>query len=167
MQRRYTNIKGLTLIEVVLYLALFGMFFLVMVQFFFFIGDSNQLSGESLKVDRAMIFLSQHFEDSFKNGVSVDEINSIFDNDTGKLSMSVKWPGNQTPEDFEYTLTQGVLFAGGTAITRGDLQVTKFLLESIEDNADNLVGVKITIGLSSRGRNPVNKEISNNYLLDL
>lgn len=100
MQKMVKNLRGITLIEVVLYLALFGMFFLVMVQFFFFIGDSNQLSGESMKIDRTMIYLSQHFEDTFKRGVAInpeEEGGSVFGVGTGvKLSMAIDpLPENQ------------------------------------------------------------------------
>lgn len=88
MQQTRKNFKGITLIEVVIYLALFGMFFLVMVQFFFFLGDSNQLSGESMKVDRAIIFLSQHFEDSFQNSEQIVTANTSFDVNIGQLAIS-------------------------------------------------------------------------------
>lgn len=89
----------MTLIEVVLYLALFGMFFLVMVQFFFFLGDSNQLSGENMKIDRTMIYLSQHFEDTFKRGIAISEgeDGTVFGETTsGRLSLVVEpLPENQ------------------------------------------------------------------------
>jgi len=97
MREKIKNTKGMTLIEVVLYLGLFGMFFLVMVQFFFFVGDSNQLSGESLKIDRSIIFLSQHFEDSFKKGISIDEEGTVFGSDSGQLILSVSEGGSSEP----------------------------------------------------------------------
>ncbi len=97
MLNKIKRLSGMTLIEVVLYLALFAMFFLVMVQFFFFLGDSNQLSGENLKIDRTMIYLSQHFEDTFKRGVSIDEgeDGTIFGDESTKLVVNV----NPLPEN--------------------------------------------------------------------
>lgn len=87
MSKLIKNAKGMTLVEVVLYLALFGMFFMVMVQFFFFLGDNNQLSGESLKIDRSIIFMSQHLENTFQRGISIEE-SSVLGDDFGQLVLN-------------------------------------------------------------------------------
>lgn len=163
------NKKGITLIEVVIYLAVFSIFFIGMINFFYSLSENNRISGENLKVDRATIFTSQHLEDIFKKGSSIDEGESIFDSDSGKLTVELK--GGEyayyPTDEVVYNVVDGVLLANGTPITRSDLDVSKFLLEKIKDNSDNLIGVRITIKVSSKLRDKVSQEFSNNYLLDL
>lgn len=156
------NIKGMTLIEVVLYLAIFAMFFIVMINFFFFVQDSNQLSGETLKIDRSTILITQHFEDSFKQSDSVG-INTIPDIDNGTLELL-------GDVDVTYSILDSRLQFDNSEstkpITRSDIQVTKFLLEEILDNSDTVIGVKITVGIRSASDTTINSEFTNSYIID-
>lgn len=157
------KLKGMTLIEVLLYLAIFGMFFVVIINFFFFVQDNNQLSGEALKIDRAVILLSQHFEDSFDRTTSVGGA-TVYNNNSGALYL-VGSP------NLNYTLLNSKLqFNDGTTtkqITRDDLVVTKFLLEQIRDNSDTIIiGVEITVNIRSRSDDSISNEFTNSYIFD-
>ncbi|MCA9379738.1 hypothetical protein KC675_01015 [Candidatus Dojkabacteria bacterium] len=162
MHLKAMNIKGMTLIEVVLYLAIFAMFFIVMINFFFFVQDSNQLSGETLKIDRSTILITQHFEDSFKQSDSVG-INTIPDIDNGTLELL-------GDVDVTYSILDSRLQFDNSEstkpITRSDIQVTKFLLEEILDNSDTVIGVKITVGIRSASDTTINSEFTNSYIID-
>jgi hypothetical protein len=162
MHSKVLNIKGMTLIEVVLYLAIFAMFFIVMINFFFFVQDSNQLSGETLKIDRSTILITQHFEDSFKQSDSVG-INTIPDIDNGTLELL-------GDVDVTYSILDSRLQFDNSEstkpITRSDIQVTKFLLEEILDNSDTVIGVKITVGIRSASDTTINSEFTNSYIID-
>jgi hypothetical protein len=162
MHSKVLNIKGMTLIEVVLYLAIFAMFFIVMINFFFFVQDSNQLSGETLKIDRSTILITQHFEDSFKQSDSVG-INTIPNIDNGTLELL-------GDVDVTYSILDSRLQFDNSEstkpITRSDIQVTKFLLEEILDNSDTVIGVKITVGIRSASDTTINSEFTNSYIID-
>lgn len=152
----------MTLIELVLYLALFAIFFVAMINFFFFISDSNQLSGETLKVDRTVIFVTQHLQDTITSstGVAISPSSSF-----GVVNGSIYL---ENENDTNYTLSAGrIQFDNGPEtlpITRSDLEVTKFLLEEILDNSDTVIGVQITIEVQSRIDDSVISEFTNSYM---
>jgi len=162
--RRLRNIKGMTLIEILLYLALFSIFFLVMVEFFLFVNQSNQLSSETLKLDRSVIFLTQHLEDSFEKK-SFTSVTDIEESDLDKLELSdseePEYIYQVEDEDGELQFNDG---SGNVQITRSDIIVDKFSLEEILDNEDTVIGAKITIRLKSKTDNTVQREFSNSYL---
>lgn len=159
MKQSYRNKIGMTLVEVILYLALFALFFVVMINFFFYLEDSNQLSGETLKIDRSVIYLSQHFEES----VSIAD--SITDPD---LTSGLELIGDST---MTYSVpTDKLIFEDDSTpfqLTRDDLEVTNFSLEEIMDNSDTvIIGIEITVGIRSRSDNSISREFTNSYFLD-
>lgn len=159
MKQSYRYKIGMTLVEVILYLALFALFFVVMINFFFYLEDSNQLSGETLKIDRSVIYLSQHFEES----VSIAD--SITDPD---LTSGLELIGDST---MTYSVpTDKLIFEDDSTpfqLTRDDLEVTNFSLEEIMDNSDTvIIGIEITVGIRSRSDNSISREFTNSYFLD-
>lgn len=157
------KLKGMTLIEVLVYLAIFGMFFVVMINFFFFVEDNNQLSGEALKIDRAIILLSQHFEDSFEKTTSVG-VSTVYNNNNGALYLVGSPNLNYTVLNSKLQFNDGL---STKQITRDDVEVTKFLLEQIRDNSDTIIiGVEITVGIRSRADNSISNEFTNSYIFD-
>lgn len=156
------KLRGMTLIEVVLYLAIFALFFIVMINFFFFVQDSNQLSGETLKIDRSVILLTQHFEDSFKRTNSVGS-GTVPNVDHGTLELI----GDVNVE--YYWLDSRIYFDNSGSInpiTRNDVKVTKFLLEEILDNSDTVIGVEITVEITSGSDNTITSEFTNSYIIE-
>lgn len=161
-----SNLKGITLIEILLYLAIFVIFFFAILQFFFFLDDSNQLSGETLKIDRSIIFLSQHFEDSFNTYTSIDAdplTGSEFDDADGDFvdDILILDPGRKI-----YSVATGTLVFDTHDLTRSDLEVDQFKLERIEDSSDNLIGAEITVGIKSRVNSDIRKDFTNSYIFD-
>ncbi|HRN86411.1 MAG TPA: prepilin-type N-terminal cleavage/methylation domain-containing protein [Candidatus Dojkabacteria bacterium] len=161
------KLKGMTLIEVLLYLAIFGMFFVVIINYFFFVQDNNQLSGEALKIDRGVILLSQHFEDSFERTSSIGG-STIFNNNNGALYLTGPSNINYTVSDFATSDARLQFFDGAITkqITRNDVEVTKFLLEEILDNSDTNIGVEITVGIRSKSDTSISTEFTNSYIFD-
>lgn len=162
-----SNLKGITLIEILLYLAIFVIFFFAILQFFFFLDDSNQLSGETLKIDRSIIFLSQHFEDSFNTYTSIDTDvtmgQTLFNDGDGDFVDDILI---LDPDDKTYSVLTGILMFDGHNLTRSDLEVDQFKLERIEDTSNNLIGAEITIGIKSRVNSDIRKDFTNSYLFD-
>mgnify|MGYP001316354038 CR=1 FL=1 len=162
--KKSKNLIGLTLIEVLVYLALFGMFFTVMIQFFFFVNDSNQLSGETLKLDRSVIFITQHLEDSFKKSTEIIESPSVpatvFNDDNGILNLT-------STTNLSYSVNSGTLTFNGVDITRSDITVSKFYLEKIRNSSDTeTIGVRITLNLVANQKAGTTKEFSTTYFIN-
>lgn len=156
------SIIGMTLIEVLVYLAIFGLFFTVIINFFFFLQDNNERSGETLKIDRAVIFLTQHFDDSFEKATSASG-STVYNNTNGELYLLGSTNVNYKLVTSKIQFNDGVI---DKQLTRGDLQVTKFLLEEIKDNSDTVIGVEITVGIRSIADSSVSKEFTNSYIFN-
>lgn len=187
------NLAGITLIEVLLYLAIFGLVFMTIIQFFFFLEDSNRLAAETIKIDRNVIFLSQHFEDSFKNNSRVivnpphtgSSTATYFDNELVTTDdadgIIVLDPSTDIIDEFNNTTTNDVIYRIDSVdndritfekdstiveITRDDLKVNKFLLESILDKDDNIIGVRITINIVSMSEQSASREFTSSYFFE-
>ena len=143
------KVKAFTIIETVIYLGIFAFIFIAVVQFYFTVARGNQLAGERNEIQKAIIFLDQHMKSSFESSVDVDTLNSTFNNDNGVLSL------NTTSGYVEYSVSSNrILFdENGTFsdyVTTDDFIITKFYLEEIEDSDSIVVGVKLTLDISSR-----------------
>ncbi len=79
--------KGVTLIELVLYLTLFSTIILVIAQFFVFVGNKNLSAKHMLTKSRNIIYLNELF--SYYRGKTniIDYSSSTFDNINGKLQI--------------------------------------------------------------------------------
>lgn len=161
------NFEAITLVEVLLYLALFGIFFVTMINYFFFLEDTNQLSSESLKIDRNVILISQHLEESFKNSTDIvvsatpPDIYTIWD-DEGSIDTLVL----NINSNVAYTISSSRLKFGDTEISRRDLIVRKFDLEEIKNSSDTVVGARITIELVSKQDGAISRQFTNSYFLN-
>ncbi|MBD3329214.1 hypothetical protein GF357_01845 [Candidatus Dojkabacteria bacterium] len=70
MQRisKYKSIRaysGITLMEAILYLALFGLIFISIAQFFMFSVEQNQIARKKVQIEKSVLFIKGHLEDSF------------------------------------------------------------------------------------------------------
>lgn len=136
--------KAITLVELVLYLALFSLFILVMVQFFVFISNKNVDARNRLDISRTVIFLRQHFAQTESKIQTIDNINSVFDNDNGKLVL------NTDDGEREYKLIDNKVYfknTSDTLLTPSGVVINKLRFEKQVDSLNNIIGVivKITI----------------------
>ncbi len=77
------KLKGVTLLETVLYIGLFSIILFIVVNFMLTAQESSRRTNESERLHRTKHFISQHIDYSFQNSDEIDETNSIFDNDLG------------------------------------------------------------------------------------
>lgn len=144
LSNRKNKYEAITLVELVLYLALFSMVILVMVQFFVFISNKNVDARNRLDISRAVVFLRQHFSQTESKIQSVDNSNSVFDNDNGKLVL------NTDDGVREYKLTDNKIYFNNTSdilLTPSGVIINQLRFEKQVDSLNNIIGVivKITI----------------------
>jgi len=139
------KLKGITLVETLVYLALFGIIFTVMVEFSISIAQSNRSAELRQHLDRAKTFIIEHIDNSFLDTNSIDLNNSVFNNDQGKVRLN-------NLGYFEYYLENGVLKFNNTGtvydITNTKVTVDRFYLEAAQVKTDT-VGIRMTLEVSS------------------
>jgi hypothetical protein len=158
------NLNAITLVESVLYLALFGIFFVIVIQFAFSIGQQNTKSELDNTLNRGIIFINEHLNDDFINALSEDSALSTFGNDNGVLRLNM--PASKYAQ---YSISSGRLqFSdNGTTyfLTPLELTVNQFLLTRINNAAGTSVGAQLTLTMSSTKYTEITDTYSTSYVL--
>jgi len=158
------NLKAVTLVESIVYLALFGAIFLVIIQFAVTIGSSNDKSIANNELQRSLIFINEHINDTFTESSSVDKDNSVFNSTEGRLRF------NTTSGYMEYTIEQGDLIFDNNGvqtntISNPEYNITNFYIEPVFAKDGSVTGVKLTTNISA-SKSGVDREFHSSYLLD-
>lgn len=161
--KAYKKQEGVTLSETLVYLAIFGMVFLGIFQFMFYVSENNQRADERNELQKSMILVDEHMIDSFERTVSIDEANSTFQNDSGVLRLTVNG------SFVEYRIQNGRLVfidgAATTAISSDMFNFTKFNVDRILDNQDELKGVKVQFTIASPQISGTTRSFESSYLI--
>jgi Tfp pilus assembly protein PilV len=153
------KIKGITLIEMLVYLAIFGMIFLTIIQFVLMIVSSNQRAEQRKEMERTTTFLLEHMNDSFSRSNTVDIGGSVFNSNNGRIRTT------NGVVFYEYSLNNSriQINSSGTTnfLTTADTAVTKFFVERVNSPQTGLPdGVRITLDIESNKDKNVKKTIS-------
>ncbi len=154
--------KGMTLIETLIYVALFGLIFSSMIGYFMMISESNANSRLKLDVHKNMIFISEHINNSFDTFESIDLTNTTLDNDLGKIRL-VK--GASTIDyiiegDRLKVVRDGV----GTYVLANKFKAESFRVERVNSSTNAVVGARIKFTFSSLKKNTVKDTLESMYL---
>ncbi len=147
MRNYFSKNRGVTLVEMLVYLALFGLIFLSIIEFALTISEGNRVAGRRMEIEKTVIFATQHLEDTFGKAVSIDEVNSTFDSAAGKLRL------NLDAGYAEYNIASGRLNFDNSGETNflssSDYVIDQFYLERILRRNGTLQGVRLTLQISS------------------
>jgi len=157
------KLKGITIVETLIYLALFGIIFIAIVEFFITMRDNNRITLEKINLEKVTIYLTNHMSDGFKNSLGIDGNNSNFSQDNGKVRIL------KNGKYIEYSLQNDVLIYSdnGTNLTILDsnYKVTRFYLEKILNDKNILQGVRLEMTIVSI-KNATNiKTFQTSYIL--
>jgi type II secretory pathway pseudopilin PulG len=145
-----TKLRALTLVEVVVYLALFGVLSLVIVQFFVRIYEYQKDLESKEDLYKALLFTNEHIAKSFEEYESVNAVSSIFSNDAGVLRLE------NSAEYIIYSTANLHLIANRDGVeshlTNSDIYVTKFFIEEIVYDSE-VVGVDVEIDFIDSNNN--------------
>jgi len=154
--------KSMTLLETLLYVALFGLIFISIFEFFLFTAEKNQVATERVEIERAVVFIEEHMKDTIGRSESVGEVNSIFDLDQGKVRIIINGGYG------EYRLEGGKLVydENGTVndIIPSRYTISKLYVEKVLDSALEIKGIRVTIELGSI-KNAINQTTFSTLLI--
>jgi type II secretory pathway component PulJ len=156
--------KANTLVEVLLYLGLFGIIFSVAILFTISISQNNNNNDQRARVEKSMIFSNEHLYTSFNKATTLDLANSTFNVDNGKLRL------NYAGGYLDYQLTNGRLQISDSGaanyLTDVDVTVSQFLVQQVTDSFANIRGLRITITVSSVKISRISKQTTTFYILN-
>jgi len=157
------KLKAITIVETLIYLVLFGVIFIAIIEFFITMRDNNKSAIEKVNLEKVTIFLTNHLSDSFKNSLSIDELNSDFEINSGNIRVI------KTGKYIEYSLVNDVLTFSdnGTnkVILDPDYKVTRFYLERILNDKNILQGIRMELTVTSIKNSKNTKTIQTSYIL--
>ncbi len=157
------RLKAFTLIETILYLALFNVIFFSVITWAISLSQSNRNAEFKNAVEKNAIFITEHLNDTFQKGLTIDSVNSTFDDADGKIRIT------SATGYLEYR-RNGNLFTvtNGTSIyslSDAFVQVTNFRVEPVIVQPNTYVGAKITITITAEKFPTLTKTITSYYAL--
>mgnify|MGYP001030301688 CR=1 FL=1 len=135
-----SKLKGVTLVETMLYIGLFSIIILMVLNFMMSTQESTLRNNRRGVVYKASEFIIQHFGSSFDNAISISNTNSLFQNDQGVLELSFSDGAKQ------YSLADSTLYFDSVPISPPDISVNKFFLEPLY-NGDPTIPVAVRISI--------------------
>lgn len=91
---RNSNHKGFTLIEILLYMTIATVILFAIISFSMGITDVNRKTVDMQEIATNMDYIGNKLSFSVYSATSIDSGNSIFSNDTGKLSLNMPIAGD-------------------------------------------------------------------------
>jgi type II secretory pathway pseudopilin PulG len=138
---------ALTLIEVIIYLALFAIIFSSIIQIVLSVSEANKNATQRIEVQRNSISFFNHIEKTFSKSNLIDRGASIFNQDQGRIRLT-----NQ-PNIYEYYLINGRIYyyenGAPYEMTNGQVYIEKFHLQEVVNNSNQITGVKIYLEIRS------------------
>ncbi len=154
--------KAITLLENTVYLTLFGVAFIVIVQFGIRINEYQRLSLNRGEMQKSLIIINEELLDVAERASTIDQ-SSDFDLNNGTLIF------NTASGDISFSVQNNRLVRTETAdqsiITLQSQIVQEFIFTEIE-NADNeIIGVELSITLAYDKNPGVTESLSTIYVL--
>jgi len=163
MELNKVNKKGFTLIETLVYLALFGAIFTSVISFVITVSGYNNSVEQRNEINIETLFINEHISDSFKKGTTIDTVNSTFNSDNGVLRINVS--GGYV----EYSIVNSRLNFKSNLVnyylTDSKFSLSKLNFKKVLDSNNNVVGIKTSIYMSYPKDSKVNKTIDTFYRL--
>ncbi len=147
------KLKGFTLIETVLYIGLFSIILLMVISFMLMTQESTANTESIEALYNSSQFITQHINYTFENASSVDETNSNFEIDSGKLTILVDTLNKV------YEIQNQQLYYDGVPISPPNISVEKLYLTPIYKETD-ITAVRINILLRDKKNTNRTEEIN-------
>lgn len=149
------KLKAITLVEQLLYLGLFGLIFVVIIEFSIDVTNNNIAARYRNHLERSNVFVYEHFEDSFFKASTIDINNSTFVNNNGKIRLL------NSAIYYEYRIQNGRLIFSNNGvenyITPPDIVLDKLYFTQVYAPDDSLIGSKVEIIFRNSKQNNITK----------
>ncbi len=153
------RLKGTTLIETVLYIAILTSILFVLVNFTLSTQEATIHTERRSQIYTNTEFITQHLDSTFSKISTIDEAQSSFDQDKGILYLNIQ------NEEHNYTLSQNKLLYDNTPISGNDVIVNSFNIQPLYNKKDIVSAVKISIQITSLRDAKVKKNITTLYTI--
>lgn len=159
------RLKAVSLIEVIVYLALFGMIFITIIQFFLAMQQFNERTSLRNGIQFETVFVSSHFDLSAESADSIIVAESIFESSNGVITL-------ETPAgtDIEYSLIDGRIQVdrNGVAnfITSNRVEVTNLRFEEVLTPFDTNIGFRLIMDLNNSANPTITESITTSFIVD-
>jgi len=163
MRSTFLKSRAFTLVETLIYIGIFGVFFITAVEFSLTVQQNNLRASYYKLIGNNIIYLSNHLDDSFKNSIIVNPTLSIFSNPSGKIRLE------NGLNYYEYSLLNDQINfnknGSNFLLIYDDVKVTSFYVEQVLNNNSIIVGTRITINFESIKDSNVKSNMINMYYL--
>lgn len=155
------------MVETVVYLAIFGVIFVGMMQFFFLIAQSNKAVEDQVLLEKNILLITQHSNMEFLDAYSIDEAASVFDDDNGVLVLNLD---EAETEKVKYEIVNlGIQFEDENTdlskLSRTVVDVNRMKYEIIQNSDNDTVGVRVEYRFFIDSSN-VTRNFETSYLLN-
>jgi hypothetical protein len=157
-----TKKSAFTLVESLLYLALFATIFVTIIEFSFLVSRYNKDAEIHIVTERSVVFVNQHIIETFKTVQSIDEVNSTFDSNSSVITL------NTASGSIKYSVLGNRLVvtkAGQNYFLSGiDYTVEKFYAEKVKSAKDVLIGIRLSVTVRSVKNTNVSKSMQTSFI---
>jgi type II secretory pathway pseudopilin PulG len=148
------RLKGVTLLETLVYLGLFGIIIIVMLSFMLSTQESTLRTQRKSSLLQSSELFIQHLNHSMKRSQGINEVESVFEDNQGKLVLLFE-TGNK-----EYRIENSKLYYDSVLLTAPNILVNHFFLEPIYNNSGVIIGIKTDILLISSSDSNLSEPIN-------
>jgi type II secretory pathway pseudopilin PulG len=148
------KLKGLTLLETMLYIGLFSIIIIIVLNFMLSTQEATLRTQRRANLYQTSTFIMEHISDTVGKAESIDIGNSIFSDSNGKLTIVIQG------ETKEYTFEDSKLYYDGILLSPASVIVRNFYLYPIYKGADKVIGVKIISEITSLGDSDLKNNIN-------
>ncbi len=153
------RLKGVTLLETVIYIGLFSLITIMILNFMLTTQESTTRTMRKSLIHQSKEFVLGHIDSTLNSASFIDRDSSVFNDVNGVLQINI------SGENKQYTISDSVLYYDSIAITPSSLSAEGFFLEPVYDGDGEVIGVLITTTLRSNGDSSVYEDI--NFLFTL
>ena len=136
-----------------LYIGLFSIILIIVISFMLSTQESARRTEGQENLFRSSQFINQHINIIVNEADSIDETNTVFDDDEGHLGLII----DTLPKS--YQLINQRLYFDGTVISNSKIVVNKFYISPVYDELD-IVGVRLDIEIADSSNLTVIDEIN-------
>lgn len=161
----FKRLSGSTLLEMIVYVALFGVIFISVVQFTITMSEYDQNAIYYNDIERSSVFLNQHLRQNFREAKAIKTQGSVFDNDNGQLVLT-----SVANIDITYRLNNGRITAHRNTelpLIPQTVRATQLRFTRVLNTDGELVGVEVEYDLESVKESNIRRSYKTNYILTI
>lgn len=156
-------LRGITLVETIVYLAIFGVVFGAILQFMISVNEQNYRAEFKTNLGKGVMFMTEHINDSMGLATDIEVPSSTFLSDNGVLRL------NYSGGFMRYSLNGGRLYFERNAetyfVTAPRFAIDQLYFEQVLDEDLNLIGVRMTMHVYSRDDGTAEETIITSFFL--